>query len=51
MKQYKKTLKDELEFIEDVKNTEVVKKLSKHTLKRQKPRLRIKRKFYEFGVR
>ena len=51
MKQYQKTLEDELKFIEDVKNSEIVKKHHNPNNKRSKPRLRIRKKFYEMGVR
>lgn len=51
MKQYKKTLKSELEFIEDVKNSDVLKKHINPNMKRQKPRLKIRKKYYEMGVR
>ena len=51
MKQYQKTLEDELKFIEDVKNSEIVKKHHIPNNKRRKPRLRIRKKFYEMGVR
>ncbi len=40
MKQYQKTLKDELKFIEDVKNSEIVKKHHNPHNKRIKPRMR-----------
>lgn len=51
MKQYQKTLNDELKFIEDVKNSEIVKKHHNPNMKRYKPRLKIRKKFYEMGVR
>ena len=51
MKQYRKTLKDELKFIEDVKNSDVVKKHHNPNIKRTKPRIRIRKKYYEMGVR
>ena len=51
MIQYQKTLEDELKFIEDVKNSEIVKKHHNPNNKRRKPRLKIRKKFYEMGVR
>lgn len=48
MKQYQKTLKDELQFIEDVKNSETAKKHHNPQIKR---RMRIRKKYYEMGVR